>query len=57
MDGFCKPKEKHSERYKRMAKAIGKSEFGLFQNQHEDANGPLHELNRILARNKDIKKT
>lgn len=56
MDGFCKPKEKHSERYKRMAHEIAESEFGLFQNQHEHASGPLIELDRILAKNKDIKK-
>jgi hypothetical protein len=56
MDGFCKPKEKYSERYKYMAKEIGESDFGLFQNQHEDADGPLNELNRILAKNKDIQK-
>jgi hypothetical protein len=54
MDGFCGPKLKHSERYKRLAKAIHDSEFGLFQNQHEVAEGPIDELDRILVRHKDI---
>ncbi len=56
MDGFCGPKLKHSERYKRLAMAIHDSEFGLFQNQHEVAKGPIDELERILERNKDIAK-
>ena len=55
MDGFCRPKEKHAERYKRMAKAIHDSPEGLFQNRHEVDQGPLHELNRIVAKNKDIR--
>jgi hypothetical protein len=54
MDGFCGPKLKHSERYKRLAKAIHDSEFGIFQNQHDVAEGPLDELDRILVRHKDI---
>ena len=56
MDGFCGPKLKHSDRYKRLAKEIHESEFGLFQNQHDVAKGPLNELNRIAQRNKDIAK-
>jgi len=56
MDGFCGPKSKHSDRYKTLAKAIHVSEFGLFQNVHEIAKGPLDELDRILSRNKDILK-
>lgn len=56
MDGFCGPKLKHSERYKRLAKAIHDSEFGLFQNQHDVSKGPIDELDRILERNKDIAK-
>jgi hypothetical protein len=56
MDGFCGPKLKHADRYKRMAKAIHESEFGLFQNLHEAAKGPLDELDRIVQRNKDIVK-
>ena len=56
MDGFCGPKMKHSERYKRLAKAIYQSEFGLFQNEHDIAVGPLDELDRILERHKDIAK-
>lgn len=55
MDGFCRPKEKHSERYKRLAKAIFDSPEGLFQNRHEVDQGPIHELNRIVAKNKDIR--
>jgi hypothetical protein len=39
-----------------LARAISASEFGLFQNKHEDATGPLDELDRVLARNKDILK-
>ena len=56
MDGFCGPKLKHSDRYKRLAKAIHESEFGLFQNRHEIAKDPLDELNRIVQRKKDIAK-
>jgi hypothetical protein len=57
MDGFCSPKLKHSERYKRLAKAIHDSEFGLFQNQHDMTNiGPLDELDRIVEKKKDIPK-
>lgn len=56
MDGFCGPKLKHSDRYKRLAKAIHESEIGLFQNQHDVARGPLGELDRIVERNKDISK-
>lgn len=56
VDGFCGPKLKHSERYKRLAKAIHDSDNGLFQNQHEFSKGPLDELDRILQRNKDIAK-
>lgn len=56
MDGFCSPKLKHSERYKRLARAIYESEFGLFQNKHESAIGPLDELDRIVERHKDIPK-
>lgn len=55
MDGFCRPKEKHSERYKRLARAILDSAEGLFQNRHEVDQGPIHELNRILAKKKDIR--
>lgn len=55
MDGFCMPKEKHAERYKRMAKEIYDSKFGIYQNKHEDSTGPLNELDRILVRRKDIK--
>lgn len=56
MDGFCGPKLKHSERYKQLAKAIRDSEFGLFQNEHYIAEGPLDELDRILERHKDVAK-
>lgn len=56
MDGFCGPKRKHADRYKRLAKAIRESEQGLFQNQHEKAIGPLEELDRLLKRRKDISK-
>lgn len=56
MDGFCGPKRKHSDRYKRLAKAIHNSTFGIFQNRHEAAKGPLDELNRIVEREKDIPK-
>lgn len=56
MDGFCGPKLKHSERYKRLAKGIHDSHFGVFQNQHEIAEGPLDELDRIVERRKDIAK-
>ena len=56
MDGYCGPKLKHSERYRRLAKAIRDSEFGLFQNQHQQADGPLEELDRIQEKRKDIAK-
>lgn len=56
MDGFCSPKEKHSDLYKRLARAIFESEYGLFQNKHDLAKGPLDELDRILAKKKDIEK-
>ena len=54
MDGFCRPKEKHAELYKRMAKAIYDSPEGLFQNLHEVNRGPMHELNRIMGLHKDV---
>lgn len=56
MDGFCGPKLKHSERYKNLSLAIHESDCGLFQNPHEVAKGPLHELDRVLVRDKDIEK-
>ena len=56
MDGFCGPKLKHVERYKKLANSIATSHFGLFQNVHDLAKGPIHELDRILAKKKDIAK-
>eukprot|EP00980_Cylindrotheca_fusiformis_P029092 scaffold22715_cov128-Cylindrotheca_fusiformis.AAC.3 len=56
MDGFCKPKEKHSALYKQLAREIAASEFGLFQNRHEVDLGPLVELDRIVKKHKDIQK-
>jgi hypothetical protein len=56
MDGFCGPKTKHSERYKSLAHSIATSQFGLFQNVHDAATGPMHELDRIVALRKDVAK-
>ena len=54
MDGFCAPKEKHIVRYRKLARLIHDSKFGLAQNKHEYVIGPMKELRRIVEKKKDI---
>ena len=55
IDGYCQPKEKHVELYRSIAKKIAtNSTFGLAQNKHMYTLGVMHELDRIVEKQKDI---
>lgn len=54
LDAYCRPRQQHLQRFKKVALQLAQSRYGIAQDEHAFGLGALVEFERIISKRKDI---